>query len=426
MSIQDDTNIQTNNSNILNQEQEEIEQKLIDKKRLIEILSSVIILIAAALQGLGESMQSYVQSGAMSEDEAKQSLMKEINDRNININRLIQSGGAGELAAVQKYQANQALEAPVTDVTGAADTVNALFEIGKLTKNVAGATIGKIASESYELAKNLLGVALTKLEESVLGVDLANLPGDTTAQKLNNLSALVNEIAQDPEAKEALKNLSKSLANLGIETLEATQPQLDELTEKFWTVANGIASKSAVSAVTVATSAVMAVIADIPVIGGIIVDMFLAAKTFNNLAETAGYSIQKSSEVFKKSVETLGTAAGVVSDNAAPVISAVQNAQEALSNTLERASNLQVPQVSLPQVPQLQVPQVSLPQYKVPEVSVPGIPIYNKSGGSTVKAIEKVNSIKKRIRKTVKAFKGKSDNKQNKNKKKSKKKLNKN
>lgn len=421
MSTQDDTNIQTNNSNILNQEQEEIEQKLIDKKRLIEILSSVIILIAAALQGLGESMQSYVQSGAMSEDEAKQSLMKEINDRNINISRLVQSGGAGELAAVQKYQANQALEAPVTDVTGAADTVNALFEIGKLTKNVAGATIGKIASESYELAKNLLGVALTKLEESVLGVELANLPGDTTAQKLNNLSALVNEIAQDPEAREALKNLSKSLANLGIETLEATQPQLDELTEKFWTVANGIASKSAVSAVTVATSAVMAVIADIPVIGGIVVDMFLAAKTFNNLAETAGYSIQKSSEVFKKGVETLGTAAGVVSDNAAPVISAVQNAQEALSNTLERASNLQVPQVSLPQVP-----QVSLPQYKVPEVSVPGIPIYNKSGGSTVKAIEKVNSIKKRIRKTVKAFKGKSDNKQNKNKKKSKKKSNKN
>ena len=414
MSTQDyDTNIESDDSNYLTQplqqKEEEIEQNAIDKKRLIEILSSVILLIAAALQGLGESMQAYVQNGVMTEDEAKQALMNEIYNRTSNLSKIVQSGGAAaqDLNAVQRYQANQALQAPVTNVTGAADTVNALFEIGRLTKEIAGSTINKIASQSYELAKNLLGVALDKVQNSILGQNLANLPGNTTADKLNNLSVLVNEIAQDPQAREAITNLSKSLANLGIQTLDATQPELDELVEKFWTVANGIASKSAVSAVTVATSAVMAVIADIPVIGGIIVDMFLAAKTFNNLAETAGYSVEKSSEVFKKGVQTFGTAAGVVSDNISPVISAAQNAQEALSNTLERVTNLQTPSINLPEVP------------------TPGIPIYDKSGGNAnnnSKAIlEKVNNIKKRIRKTVKRFKGKNEIKQSKNKNKSKK-----
>jgi len=397
----------------IDQEEEISQKKLIDKIKLIEILSSVILLIAAALQGLGESMQAYVENGLMTENEAKEALINEINNRTSNISRIIQSGGAAstDLSAVQRYQANQALQSPVTNVTGAADTVNALFEIGKLTKDVAGSTISNIASKSYELSKNLLGLALDKAQNSILGQNLANLPGDTTTDKLNNLSILVNEIAQDPQSREAVTNLSKSLANLGIQTLEATQPELDELIEKFWTVANGIASKSAVSAVTVVTSAVMAVIADIPVIGGIIVDMFFAAKTFNNLAETAGYSMEKGSEVFKKGVQTFGTAAGVVSDNISPVISAAQNAQEALSNTLERVNNLQMPSVN------------------IPEVSTPVIPsIYDKSGGKPISnnnnskaLLEKVINIKKRIRKTVKRFKGKNNIKQNKNKNKSKK-----
>lgn len=382
---------------------QEQEESLIDKKKMIELIASVLILVAAALQGLGESMNAYVNSGMMTENVAKQSLMNEIKNRNLNVGKFIQSGGVG---AVQRYST---LNQPVTNVPGTAETVDALFKIGSLTKDVAGATIGKIASESYNLAKSLLEVAITKLEESILGQQFVNLPEGTTAEKLNYISDLVNEIAQDPEARQAIINLSKSLANLGIQTLDATQPELDELTNKFWTVANGIANKSAVSAVTAVVSSILAVIADIPVIGGIIVDIFLAAKTFSTIANTASYSIEKSSEVFQKGVQTLGTAANVIADNATPIVQASQNAQQAVSNVLNKVS-------SYPQ--QIQQSMPGIPIYDSSEQSIPGIPIYgNKSGGAeSLKNNKKIQKIKERIRRTVKKFKGEKEVKQTKRK----------
>lgn len=378
-----------------NMQDDNQDTNLKDKKNVIEILSSVIILVAAALQGLGESMQAYVADGGISEEEVKERLLNEINERNIGISKLVQSGGAGEVSTIQQYSAQQALNAPVTNVTGAAETVNALLKIGKLTKDVAGSTISKIASESYELSKNLLGVAINKLETSVLGQNLVNLPGDTTADKLNNLSALINEIAQDPESRQALTELSRSVANLGIQTLDTIQPELDELTNKFWTVVNNIASKSAVSALTVATSTIMAVIADIPVIGGIIVDMFLAAKTFNNLVITGAEASKGISEVIKEGVKTISTTAGVISENATPVVQAAQNAQTAISDTINKVSNLQLPEA--------------------PEIRTPGIPIYSQTAGSADRK-EKIENIKKRIKRTIKNFKGEKIIKKFKNK----------
>jgi hypothetical protein len=394
------------------------DEKLIDKKKLIEIIASTLILVAAALQGLGDAMHAYVDNGIMTEDEAKEKLMNEINDRTSNITKYIQSGGVGEnINAIQKYSVNsqnQLLNQPVTNVPGAAETVDAIFKIGSLTKDVLGATIGKVASGSYNLAKDLVGVGLIKLEESILGQQLANLPEGTTAEKLNYLSQLINEIAEDPEARQAITNLSKSIANLGIQTLEATQPELDELTDKFWTVVNGIASKSAVSAVTTAVSTIMAVIADIPVIGGIIVDMFFAAKVFNNLSETAGYSIEKSTEVFKKGVQTLGTAAGVVADNATPVVESVQEAQQAISNALDKANTISQNVTNINPLNKLD----TLSQ----EVQNPLSQLQQSGGAEGLKKNkEKVKNIKKRIHKTIKKFKGEKELEVKQNKRKSRK-----
>jgi hypothetical protein len=184
--------------------------------------------------------------------------------------------------------------------------------VASKTKDVVLDGIDIASKKSYEVGSKLLTDAL----DAVVPVDLLNKSySDINPKLTEQLSALASnfeQMAQDPQARQAIANLAKAMADVGIDAINAAKPQIDKLVNRIWEVANNVGGKSIRSAMNVGLAMLITALAEVPVVGGVVVGGLEAGSIFNNVVETGAKAIQGFSQIANDSMNALSTVASTV------------------------------------------------------------------------------------------------------------------
>ena len=252
------------------------------------------LLTASALEGAGLALQQAIKDKTMTKEEAK----------NV-VSQMVQKGGATPtLGSVQST--------PLNLPPGVQDTTNLILDVASKTKDVVLDGIDIASKKSYEVGSRLLTNAL----DAVVPVDLLNKPYSEINPNLTNqmrtLAANFEQMAQDPQARQAIANLAKAMADVGIDAINAAKPQIDKLVNRIWEVANNVGSKSIRSAMNVGLAMLITALAEVPVVGGVVVGSLEAGSIFNNVVETGSKAIQGFSQIASDSMDAISTVAQTV------------------------------------------------------------------------------------------------------------------
>lgn len=257
------------------------------------------LLTASALEGAGLALQQAIKDRSLTEEEAK----------NV-VTQMVQRGGAGSM--MPNTPTTMATSSPLNLPPGVQDTTNLILDVAGKTKNVVLDGIDIASKKSYEVGSRLLTNAL----DAVVPVDLLNKSySDINPKLTNQLSALASnfeQMAQDPQARQAIANLAKAMADVGIDAINAAKPQIDKLVNRIWEVANNVGSKSIRSAMNVGLAMLITALAEVPVVGGVVVGSLEAGSIFNNVVETGAKAIQGFSQIANDSMDAISTVASTV------------------------------------------------------------------------------------------------------------------
>ena len=249
------------------------------------------LLTASALEGAGLALQQAIKDQTMTKEEAK----------NV-VTQMVQKGGA-----IQGKSGVQA--APLNLPPGVKDTTNLILDVASKTKDVVLDGIDIASKKSYEVGSKLLTDAL----DAVVPVDLLDKPYSEINPKLTTqlrtLASNFEQMAQDPQARQAISNLAKAMADVGIDAINAAKPQIDKLVNRIWEVANNVGGKSIKSAMNVGLAMLITALSEVPVVGGVVVGSLEAGSIFNNVVETSSKAIQGFSQIASDSMDALSTVA---------------------------------------------------------------------------------------------------------------------
>jgi len=251
------------------------------------------LLTASALEGAGLALQQAIKDRSLTEEQAK----------NV-VSQMVQKGG--------KATTTMNTSVPLNLPPGVQDTTNLILDVAGKTKNVVLDGIDIVSKKSYEVGSKLLTDAL----DAVVPVDLLNKSySDINPKLTNQISALASnfeKIAQDPQSRQAISNLAKAMADVGIDAIDAAKPQIDKLVNRIWQVANNVGGKSVRSAMNVGLAMLITALSEVPVVGGVVVGSLEAGSIFNNVVETGSKAIQGFSQIANDGMNAISTVASTV------------------------------------------------------------------------------------------------------------------
>lgn len=293
--------------------------------KLYEAAATLALLTGAALEGAGLALKEAIDEKKLNPSDAKQIVgnlafrpKQQIasttatatatattggNSRRFNGVRVM-SGMGGSPASAEEMMLNLP-----PGVQLATDTI---IDVANKTKGVVGDGIELAAKKSYEVGSLLLNDAI----DAIVPVDLLNKPyselNPELTQKLTLLTNNLEAMSRDPEARAAIGNLAKATADVGIDAINAAMPNINRLVERVWAVASNVGAKSVRSAINVGLAMLVTALAEVPVVGGVVVGGLEAGTIFNNIVETGSKAVQGFTQIAKDGIEATSVMASSV------------------------------------------------------------------------------------------------------------------
>lgn len=175
-----------------------------------------------------------------------------------------------------------------------------------MAADFASDTIEDAFKRSILLADKMFASIIDSMTENVLDKPMGELV-QSSKERLITVATLIQRIAQDEEARAALRTFAEALTATGIELLEDLKPSIEKLTEKALELANKVGKQSAKGLTQTALQTAQAAIAEIPGLGGVI-DLFLAmgvgannlAKIVSTISSTGGETAIEAAKMVNK------------------------------------------------------------------------------------------------------------------------------
>ena len=172
---------------------------------------------------------------------------------------------------------------------------------GILETSVNGASeLGKVLVQKGILASSeaVTGI-INFILKSTIGDAVFGESGKPGRGKINQrillLTAVVQQLANDPLARKAIQDLSKEVTQETLEIINITKPEIDKIVAEILTLINDVAAKSAAGLTSTAINVAMSVLGEIPFVGGLIDLTISAGRGFNALMKVTNVFVTKSS-----------------------------------------------------------------------------------------------------------------------------------
>ena len=197
-----------------------------------------------------------------------------------------------------------------------------------------GAGILDSAQNVMMTARNLTLRLFTELYPTAIDVvegKYANMSAEEAAgpmiEDLNKQAEMFEQLAQNKEFQEALKNWAEAYATVGVQAISESKPAIDEILENFWDAASGVMVKSTVGVINTGMNVTEAALGEIPVVGGFIALFMAFIRGINQgmLAAAPGVKSTTANTV------VAGEAAKRIVEKTAPDVERAAQATEALS-----------------------------------------------------------------------------------------------
>jgi len=114
-------------------------------------------------------------------------------------------------------------------------------------------------------------------------------------QRILLLTAVLQQLANDPLARKAIQDLSKEVTQETLEIIDITKPDIDKIVAEILTLINDVAAKSAAGLTSTVINVAMSVLGEIPFIGGLIDLTISIGRGFNALMKVTNVFVTKSS-----------------------------------------------------------------------------------------------------------------------------------
>ena len=269
--------------------------------KLYEAAATLALLTGAALEGAGLALKEAIQERKLNTTEARQ-IVGNLARNGLSVGA--KRGGGVQLGAPGSI--------PLDLPPGVSLATNTIMDVASKAKTVVGDGLEIAAKKTYEVGSKLLDDAV----DAVVPVELLNTSyGDLNpalSAKMSAIASNLEAMAKDPEARAAIGNLAKATADIGIDAINAAMPNINRLVDRVWTVANNVGGKSIRSAMNVGMAMLVTALAEVPVVGGVVVGGLEAGSIFNNVVETGSKAVQGFSQIARDSIDTMTTVANSV------------------------------------------------------------------------------------------------------------------
>lgn len=279
--------------------------------KLYEAAATLALLTGAALEGAGLALKEAIREKKLNMSEAKQ-IVGNLAQKGLS-GKHKQSGGVGvDQPAVGQPAVGKNGTLPLNLPPGVELATNTIIDVASKAKTIVGDGLDIAAKRTYQVGSRLLDDAV----DAVVPVELlkksyGELNPALTA-KLSAIAGNLEAMAQDPEARAAIGNLAKATADIGIDAVNAAVPNINRLVDRVWIVANNVGAKSVRSAMNVGMAMLVTALAEVPVVGGMVVGGLEAGSIFNNVVETGSKAIQGFSQIARDSIDTMSSVAASV------------------------------------------------------------------------------------------------------------------
>jgi|MDSZ01.3.fsa_nt_gb hypothetical protein len=187
--------------------------------------------------------------------------------------------------------------------------------------------------------------------------DLVNKPWDQLLPEFNEkiviLAATLNELANNPATKEAIKEIAEALSISAIELIDAIEPSVMQVINRSVSMGEEIGDKSARGAMNTAIAFAQALIAEVPYIGGIIDFVIAIGKAFNTVGSIFRVYTERSSDISIEAAEGVKKEADTVERAEKRITKAVDNAQKKIKeakNSINNITDVTAPSGTIPTV----------------------------------------------------------------------------
>ena len=161
-------------------------------------------------------------------------------------------------------------------------------------------------------------------------------------QRILLLTAVLQQLANDPLARKAIQDLSKEVTQETLEIIDITKPDIDKIVAEILTLINDVAAKSAAGLTSTVINVAMSVLGEIPFIGGLIDLTISIGRGFNALMKVTNVFVTKSSNATVQMAELRNKIAnrpGNNSVNKKRLVNTADNLKNIVTRGLKSSAN---------------------------------------------------------------------------------------
>lgn len=353
-------------------------------KEIYQTATLVTLLTNAALEGAAAALNIAVAEKRITSSEAKRIMQQMLSKPSISHHGMI--GGNVDLA--------QPTDLPIDPEIK--KLANDLLSLGTSASKNASAIGHYVSKLGFGIASEILKEAIdTFVPKEILENDGTQLSPKVT-QELNTISRNLKIMARDPQLQLAVKSLAEAAAEVTTETIDTIKPEINEVVNEVWRVAYKVGKKSVKTATTIAMALITTALAEVPVVGGIVIAGLEGGTIFNKLVDTGSRAAAGFATIADQVMTTQNTLLNKSIEAKSKLQAPIDRAEAAYENVqkkIDKANAIAKSNtLSLNSKPALVIANK----------------VMNKKGGSTKKYRKhKSKSIELKIKKTLKQFGGK-------------------
>ena len=224
------------------------------------------------------------------------------------------------------------------------NNVNKSLDVGTKSLNDSYSKVtelGEIAFKSgIKWIEDSINIMIDVTLDSTGKSHLADMSWQELSPELNKklllTAGLLKELSHNPATRQAIKEISKSIAITMVEIMKEIQPELNKITDQSIEMLDEVSEKAVKGATSTGLSVGQAIISEIPFWGGIIDFIIAIGKGFNAIAETYKIFVNKSSPIMINTAKKYVNTEQTVEEGKDRISNAYDNAM----NTLNNATNI--------------------------------------------------------------------------------------
>jgi ElaB/YqjD/DUF883 family membrane-anchored ribosome-binding protein len=241
-------------------------------------------------------------------------------------------------------KASQHVDKASDQVNNTLDNVNKSLDVGTKSLNDSYSKVtelGEIAFKSgIKWIEDSINIMIDVTLDSTGKSHLADMSWQELSPELNKklllTAGLLKELSHNPATRQAIKEISKSIAITMVEIMKEIQPELNKITDQSIEMLDEVSEKAVKGATSTGLSVGQAIISEIPFWGGIIDFIIAIGKGFNAIAETYKIFVNKSSPIMIDSAKAYVNTEETIEKGKDRISNAYDNAM----NTLNNATNI--------------------------------------------------------------------------------------